>query len=134
MLSKLAVRRLTKLADYLDSLPRSQRKHFDMRKWFSHTGNHEHEIGEHVKPGALKHCGTTACALGWAATVPSFYKAGLRIPTGIAGGSWEPIGIASEFFEIEENDAAVLFFDCAVDIRSPKQWAKHCRKFLRDNA
>jgi hypothetical protein len=78
-LSKLAVKRLTTLATFMEKLPASANKHFKMRQWFLHTGDHEHDIGFEVERKDMNHCGTVACALGWAATVPSFRKAGLKL-------------------------------------------------------
>jgi hypothetical protein len=35
-LSKLAVRRLNKLIDFMDNLPPKEAKHFDMENWVTH--------------------------------------------------------------------------------------------------
>jgi len=60
-------RRLLKLADLLDALP-------DERFVFKHWVDPETYEG---KPDLS--CGTTACAFGWATTVPAFRKLGLRL-------------------------------------------------------
>lgn len=59
-------RRLLKLADFLSTLPR---RRFDFRTW----------VGESWKGKKDLSCGTTACALGWATTIPSLRRAGLRL-------------------------------------------------------
>ncbi len=60
-------RRLLKLADFLDALP-------DERFEFNHF------VDESVWEGKLDlSCGTTACAMGWATTMPMFRKLGLRM-------------------------------------------------------
>lgn len=59
-------RRLLKLADFLFDLPKQR---FDFYKW----------VGPEWKGKPDLSCGTTACALGWATTIPSLRKAGLRL-------------------------------------------------------
>jgi hypothetical protein len=59
-------RRLLKLADFLQKLPR---KRFNYASW----------VGEDWQGKENLSCGTTACAFGWAATIPSLRKAGLRM-------------------------------------------------------
>lgn len=113
MLSALAVRRLTKLADYMHGLPKSAEKHFDMCV-VGPTGR--------VTKKMLLSCNTSACAMGWAATIPSFRKAG-----------WTDGWIMSEerFFDIDYTSARHLFY--TADLKTPKEWAAHCRKFIKEN-
>ena len=60
-------RRLLKLADFLDALP-------DERFSFRHF------VDDDVWKGKTDlSCGTTACAIGWATTMPMFRKLGLRM-------------------------------------------------------
>src|SRR5688572_29906761 len=106
-LSKLAVRRLTKLADYMEKLPKSAAKHFDMGAWFSHRGDHDHAIGRWVERDTLNYCGTTACALGWAATVPAFRRAGLVVEA-MQLASNHNENVACEFFDIDTGDKILL--------------------------
>ncbi len=135
MLSKLAVRRLTKLADFMDALPAKARKHFDMGTYFDHEGGHS----VRSPYAALKKfdCGTVACALGWACMVPEFRRGGLRFnrsgsPT--FKGTW-----GETFFTEGDEEAEFIYNGVFVDdlcefVRTPKQWAAHCRKFLKANA
>lgn len=58
--------RLLKLADHLDNLPGPRRQRFTMEHWF-HSRN-----GDDL-------CGTAACALGEATTIPEFHDAGLIV-------------------------------------------------------
>lgn len=51
------------LADFLEKLPR---KKFDLGEW-SRGWDEENE------------CGTTGCAIGWAATLPRFVRRGLKL-------------------------------------------------------
>ena len=59
-------RRLLKLADFLDTVPP---KRFDFRYWVGSTWKGKEDLS----------CGTTACALGWATTMPIFRRLGLRL-------------------------------------------------------
>lgn len=59
-------RRLLSLAKFLEKLPRER---FDYESW----------VGDDWKGKEDLSCGTTACALGWATTIPSLRKAGLRL-------------------------------------------------------
>ena len=71
-------RRLLKLADLLDALP-------DERFQFHHWVDEDTYKG---KPDLS--CGTTACALGWATTIPAFRKLGLRLRSNGPGVSPSP--------------------------------------------
>ena len=67
-------RRLLKLADFLDTVPRNK---FDIGRWFSPVGEGAvFPVGEIPVVGA---CNTTACAAGWATTIPTFKRAGLHL-------------------------------------------------------
>ncbi len=65
-MNKTQARRLLKLADFLESLPRNR---FCLERWVGR--------GWEGKPDLS--CGTTACALGWATTIPEFRKLGVRM-------------------------------------------------------
>lgn len=143
-LTQLAQRRITKLADFMESLPEEAAQHFDMETWFRHGGeNHDHGLkrGCEITSKHLSLCGTTACALGWAATVPAFRKAGLamKFRENSSGVSvvykgknethYQVFEIATEFFDIDHGEALYLFRD--VLARTPKQWARKARAFLK---
>ena len=105
-LSKIAVKRLTILADFMDAFPKSERKLFDMEFYERKTA-----------------CGTVMCAAGWAAQVPSFKKAGLFLMD------------EQYFFHIKISDWRNLFSPCLrKTIKSPTQWAAHCRKYIKKNS
>jgi hypothetical protein len=107
-LSKLAVRRLTKLADYMEGLPKKAYEHFYMGTFFHHSGSHGTDAnrGQALGEKHLLDCGTSACALGWAATVPDFKKAGLKL-------EYHGNGYANVICPNATNamDAAMAFFD-----------------------
>jgi hypothetical protein len=143
-LSKLAVRRLTKLADFMAKLPAPKAQHFDMYEWFTHNRSHviggEHGISsaKDIKEETILKCGMAACAFGWATMVPSFRKAGLTVsmenniayPTFRGHLAFEA---AKDFFDIEHSEVHTLFGLDGGD-KTPKQWAKRCREFIKENA
>lgn len=59
-------RRLLKLADFLSEFPPTR---FSYESW----------VGEEWEGKPDLSCGTTACAFGWATTIPSFRKLGLQL-------------------------------------------------------
>lgn len=136
MLSKLAIRRLTKLADFMDALPPEARKHFDMGRWFKHNGMHK--VKDEVSALRKFDCGTSACAAGWACAVPEFRRAGLTISGNdvLYDGysAKDSFTALSVFFDIPMTGHLGYLFGNTDNIRTPKQWAKHCRKYIRDNA
>jgi hypothetical protein len=112
-------RRLLRLATFLEKLP---------RKRFKYT----HWVGDDWGGAADLNCGTTACALGWATTIPSLRRAGLRLvqdtdiqfsgcgyvtlarPTkgvraAIARDDFPSLAAAAHVFEITEEEAKLLF-------------------------
>lgn len=148
MLSKLAVRRLTKLADYMQRLPAPKARHFEMYEWFTHKeeeiglsnivkGVHGIQTAADVRRAVPIECGMAACAFGWATMMPAFKKAGLTVildgPTAYPSFRGQrAFDAASAFFHIGKTQAEALF-NPHPSPKSPKTWAKHCRKFLREN-
>lgn len=59
--------RLLELADFLQR--KVPAKRFDYRHWVGYSWKGKQDLS----------CGTTACALGWAATMPKFRRLGLRL-------------------------------------------------------
>lgn len=113
-------RRLLKLADFLDELPKS--KKFEMRWWAD-------DITDDGRPA----CGTSACAAGWAACIPSFRRAGYKL-------SREWIGPTPSFQGRIGDGAIEKFFDIGVGAvrtlfgshnpNSPKAAARRIRKLV----
>lgn len=119
-------RRLLILADFLEKLPR---KRFDLSSW----------VGNEWEGKADLSCGTSACAMGWATTIPQFRKLGLRLSKyGLpyfGKGYYQTSGMhaAADLFGISDNEAYYLFMPYEEDIAAnatPKQVAKHIRKFV----
>lgn len=133
-LSKLAIKRLTILRDFMRKLPKSAEDHFDMIAWYKHEGldhNHLAKDGT-ITCKTLTGCGTSACAAGWAATIPSFRRAGFKYRPGALtdGFTMTP----ERFFDLESTDDGIYVADdifYAYDISTPKEWAKRATEILK---
>lgn len=87
--------RLALLAARLESIPP---KHFNLKSWVETNG---HPLGKAVRsPGV---CGTTACAAGWACTMPEFKELGLEF---CKDGSYAP-----KYKARTGGEALMAFFD-----------------------
>jgi hypothetical protein len=100
--------RLLRLADFLErEVPENR---FDLAKWSN---------------GDLSLCGTTACACGWATTIPEFAEAGLKleryehklddgevlISRDIVFGEFTSFDAVTEFFDLPDHkDSSYLFY------------------------
>jgi hypothetical protein len=114
--------RLIKLATYLEKLPKNgklpNKKTFDLTYWS---------------------CETTACAVGYASTIPCLKRAGLELTSSLTNCS-EPkyrdftnmLAVAI-FFNITVQQAEYLFFKTAYPKtrRGPRSVAKRIRQFVR---
>lgn len=95
------LRRLLKLADFLDALPPAR---FDYGVWVRSDWQGSSDLS----------CGTAACALGWATTIPEFRKMGLRLVRRFKSGvpvykSREGASAAAAFFGVTDEEAFYLF-------------------------
>ena len=138
--------RLLKLAEFLEALPR---KRFDYGTF----------VGEGYKGAQDLSCGTTACALGWAATMPAFRRLGLHLELdkdywgtdddGVelfdaspAVGGVTDTAAGQVIFLLTLRQSSFLFMpsvqygtpprnapECEA---TPKQVAKHIRRFIKD--
>ena len=121
-------RRLLALADFMETVPR---KHFDMNYWlkvFVWSGYQkliDVDHGEGEKK--LGECGTAACALGWATQVPALRRAGCTKNAILTSAR----GTGMRVFDIDDSTFGDLFANS--DNRTPKQWAKHCRKIVAEH-
>src|SRR5258706_8933085 len=74
-------------------------------------------------------CGSPACALGWACTLPSLKAQGLDLQI-IEKGGGACVDAARKVF----GGYALLFIGSGNgEIRTPQQWAAYCRAFLKSN-
>lgn len=139
-----AQRRLRILANYLAKLPPKAEKHFDLNRFFWMRSGIVY--GTVINRAIImKNCGTTACALGWAATIPSFQSLGLELVVitsstyfrfaktsfKLNGQSYNPFIIAQKFFDLDENQALLIFGAGDSDYLSLKKYVKLLRKYLK---
>lgn len=159
-LSALAKRRLKKLVEYMEALPKCAEEHFEWNSWFEQDlregltnpwfKRYASKIGPCDEPtevlpqlvvegtvtekDLMQGCGTTACALGWAAVIPSFKRAGLSLSGDSHEVYWNGRRIShdwgdiAEFFDIDADDALRLFG--GGHISTQKGWAKFARRHI----
>lgn len=118
-MTKVHLRRLLKLADYLDTVPA---KLFDYNDW-----------------GRAEPCGTVACALGHAVEGP-FRRFGYRLNSNETAPYCIVVNRSGQYAAyqaIEElfgEEAANLFYPVEGEERAtPKQVARKIRRFVRDH-
>lgn len=100
-MKKVHAQRLLKLAKFLDELPEER---FDLATWVGRSWKGKQDLS----------CGTTACALGWACTIPEFRKLGARLrppkpgvlsgPALVGERNSEAIGVAQKLFGLGYED------------------------------
>jgi hypothetical protein len=138
---KLGNARLMKLVERLREVPRKQ---FDYLTW----------VGDDWKGKPDLSCGTKACALGWAATIPSLQRAGLHHVASRDGDGriWDAyvefrpkgtskydrktdFGAASAVFGITFDEAYELFMPRDNEKNAtPKQVAKKIERFVKSRS
>jgi hypothetical protein len=146
-------RRLLKLADLLDNLPR---KRFN----FGSYGRVDDAAGEVNILSRPEACGTTACALGWAPSLPFAKKQKIQLRSKrnksyvpeygepafyvdflIRGRQIDPMMVSLELFGLSSDQHCDLFIP-GISINgfpenkprekaTPKQVARHIRKYVR---
>lgn len=138
-LEETSIFRLELLADLLEKLPKGR---FDYTNW----------VGDFWKGKEDLSCGTTACALGWATTIPELRKLGLRMAKRGGNGTVilkrqdpgeesGPLMAAMTVFNINQIDAMWLFYpndhnpefreDSPGERAGSKRVAKHIRHYLK---
>lgn len=128
--------RLLKLAAFL---AKKKPEHFNMWNWFRHESQdgHEHDFGPKLTAKALTNCGTAACALGWAATMPFAKREGVcYVPKkGFKIGKRTVSGeqASKRLFGLNYEQHRNLFEHWeAGPGTDPKAWAKRCRKLVKE--
>lgn len=115
-------RRLLALAAFLRTLPQ---KRFDYGLW----------VGSDWRGAQDLSCGTTACAFGWAATMPQFRRLGLRIDRDgmpcIARLS--VMESAERLFGLDGVESDYLFYpnNIGEEQATPKYVARKIERFVR---
>lgn len=127
--------RLLKLAGVLENLPRKDQ--FNYRFWVDRGWN-----GRGAKSDLS--CGTSACALGWATTIPEFQELGMRLVAD--GDSYGHVVIGSLENSSPDHASAVVFglntrqhlllfhpsYNRLGEDASAEQVAAHIREFVAD--
>lgn len=123
-------RRLLALARKLYTVPA---KRFDLSSW----------VGCDWRGAKDLSCGTSACALGWATTIPHFRRLGLRlVPSNIADrvarvtfNDRYNFDAACELFDISRDTAELLFSPSGyLGPAGPVRVAKRIRKLVKEGA
>ena len=101
-----SIRRLMVLAEFLRTVPR---KRFNLESWV------DDEYPPVLDPENPE-CGSTACAVGWATTIPEFQALGLylSVVNGVlfpVFGGWERLHAVVCFFGLTIAEGEHLFFD-----------------------
>lgn len=95
-------RRLLALADLLWNLPRGR---FDYTKW----------VGDSWEGMSDLSCGTTACAFGWATTIPSLQRLGLQLYKSDSPHLRARVILKKQRGFVESSDAAFEVFELSDD-------------------
>jgi hypothetical protein len=129
--------RLLRLAEFLEDLPEER---FDFSVWV--------EDGV-IDPPKIEECGTKACAIGWACTMPEFKRLGARlgvitrydgtqalIPK-LRADATDAYDVCEELFGLELSETEELFFPGGGidggglgEKATPKQVAAKIREFV----
>lgn len=126
----MRIARLRKLVDLLKALPR---RRFDYNRWVGMDWGGSKDLS----------CGTTACALGWAATIPTFRRRGLVLADRWGMGcvvlrepnrrELEGVAAAARFFDLLYEHAAYLFIPGPSDEdATAKQVARKIERFIKE--
>jgi hypothetical protein len=103
--------RLLRLAAFLDDLSPHE---FNLDHWVG-----DMKFADQIEVIAKGHiergCGTTACALGWAATIPEFREAGFGL-AGVEGRHLLPIYKDAKGREFSDFQAAMHFFNLSSEV------------------
>jgi hypothetical protein len=160
---KTSDKRLLKLADFLDALPR---RALNMNSWLTLTHKDSSDVfadqRDDFKPivkkdnktnhfvitatevKQVRECGFAACAAGWACTIPEFNRAGLRLESDYLEDtdfypefkSNKGFDALPNFFGIEVKEAYYFFYPDQYKTANPLPTtvAKRIRKFVKDRS
>jgi len=133
-MNKHHINRLEKLYTFLGTVKPEK---FDFSSWAqgSHCGDIEQNINA---------CGTTACAMGWAGSMPEFRKRGLKLVwkqnstggfvifTDQDGESFYGDEAGEVFFGLTAKEANYLFIPCSLEDENMPlcQYRQRLRKFI----
>lgn len=137
MTTMIGLARLTVLKTFL---PNVEPKRFSLRGW----------TRSRFDPSTIKwtdfapnHCGTTACACGWAGLIPEFMEAGFSLVDGVPvytnrrGSDYKGWSAVQKFFSLNPTQAYHLFLDDAYRSgakTTPMQVGRRIGKFIREHS
>jgi hypothetical protein len=144
---------LLHIARFMRRLPRDADEHFVMESWFEHNGSQHLEGGllhgkpvENLTSKDLLNCGTTACAAGWAASMPAIKALGFCLRPGAVligessgsvqiayAGKIEWDAIEAFFGDVPEDDLDRLFMDVADCASTPADWADLAEELVAEH-
>ncbi len=114
-------RRLKTLRNALEAYnERRKNLRFDLARWAMIDFKYAHEDPAKVVKAAMEgknYCGTTACACGVAAAIPSFRRAGLRLVRNSEFGD-----LVLAYLGEQDGEAAMAFFDINRDTMMDLFW------------
>ena len=133
------IERLRILIAYMRKLPAKAADHFDMSTWFTGNLKRMNKNGFIQDKKDVMACGTSACALGWAATVPLFQKQGLQVYavrndfelSGKKTGGLDNTVRGKAFFDLTDNQFSELF-GINENLSTPEEWADHAEDFIHN--
>lgn len=114
-------RRLLKLAAFLRTLPRER---FDYTSWVGNGWEGAQDLS----------CGTTGCALGWAATMPAFRRLGLHLGPDAAPrlGRKMPMESARLLFGLSGEEYSLFVPENSMEnAATPKYVARKIERFVK---
>jgi len=119
-------------------------RHLPVKRFYLGTWADPHFADEEERSvfGEEYPCDTSACALGWATTIPQFRKAGLKF-TGLIENDSKIIEFAGEegfhaaaaFFEITVSQARIIFHPCCYNdgnLTKPQVVAKCIEEIIQE--
>lgn len=131
-------RRLLKLARFLRTVPKEK---FDIDSWYNHPFQHRKPNGpdyNYEKISAkkfLSHCGTTACAMGWAAVcMPTIFRKDERDEViCLESGAYQGMQAAQDGFGITYRESMHLFSESGYYSvnPTPKVVARRIEQFVK---
>ncbi len=132
---RTTVSRLNVLAEFLMNEVKPSK--FNMNNWAelpdgSLTEKSSHKDVVKIMEETSNLCGTAACALGWAGTIPAFNRAGLKmvpiksncgsdsayVTYSSASGNIQGFQAAEQFFKLTEEEAESIFDPSSYDDNS----------------
>lgn len=128
-------RRLQTLADLLRVIPEDN---FNLNSWINPCSPNYDRVDldfARKEPDQLYACGTVACAVGWAASIKEFRRAGFKINRGspyFQGKKDRPFykgwSAAEAFFGLSGNKAEYLFMDIKYPTKTATKPQDVCKR------